>query len=64
MNKMNEILEVLMNRDNMTKKEAIELIKEARKQLNIYLEEGDLESAENICEEFFGLEYDYIFDLI
>ena len=61
---MNEILEVLMNRDNMTKKEAIELIKEARKQLNIYLEEGDLESAENICEEFFGLEYDYIFDLI
>lgn len=58
------ILEVLMRRDHLSKKEALMQIKEAKKALQDYLAEGDLESAENVCEEFFGLEPDYVIDLM
>jgi len=39
-------------------------ISEAREQLSKYLELGDIESAYNICEECFGLEPDYITELM
>lgn len=55
---------VLMRRDGMSRVEAEELISEARDQLQEYLEDGDLEAAENICEEFFGLEPDYLMELL
>ena len=39
-------------------------ISEAREQLSKYQEMGDIESAYNICEECFGLEPDYIMELM
>lgn len=61
---MSEIKEVLMRRDGMPDKEASLLIKEAKEQLQNYLAEGYFCAAENICEEFFGLEPDYIYELL
>jgi hypothetical protein len=61
---METILQVLMNRDSMEKKEALILINHAKIQLNEYLDDGDTFSASNICEEFFGLEEDYIMELM
>ena len=58
---MSNIKEILMNRDKMTSDEADEILKEAHQQFDMYLLEGDMESAENICSEFFGLEPDYLF---
>lgn len=55
------IVEVLMRRDGMSRKEAEELVEEARKDLNQRLSEGELPF--DICEEWFGLEPDYMIDL-
>ena len=61
---METIKQVLMRRDGLTKESADELIADAKATLDAYFQEGDLESAENICEEFFGLEPDYLFELL
>jgi hypothetical protein len=55
---------VLMKRDGITSQEADELIAEAQEELDARLEDGDIEGAEAICEEFFGLEPDYLDDLM
>ena len=39
-------------------------IGEAREQLAKYLELGDIESAYNICEKCWGIESDYIMELM
>jgi hypothetical protein len=59
-----KIQDVLMNRDGLTLKEANESVKEAKKALRVYLANRDIESAGNICQEFFGLEPDYIDQLL
>lgn len=51
-----EIIRILMERDNMTKKEAENLIAECREAL----ENGNYEAI----QEYLGLEDDYIFGLI
>jgi len=56
------ILRVLMERDGMTKDEAQELIQEAREDLHNRLAEG--EYPEDICAEWFGLEPDYVMELM
>ena len=56
------IKEVLMRRDSLTSEEADILIAEARDDLYDRLEKG--ENLEDFCEEWFGLEPDYIDDLI
>ena len=58
------IKQVLIERDGMTAEEADELIAQARAQLEEYLEEGDFAGYENICEEFFGLEPDFLDELL
>ena len=58
----NEIKEVLMRRDGMTETEAINLIDEAKFDFNERLAEGDMPF--DICADWFGLEEDYIMDLI
>jgi len=58
------IKDVLIRRDNMSPKEADNLILAARIQLDHYLIENDLDAADNICMEYFNLEPDYIMDLI
>lgn len=61
---MNKIVRILMKRDGMTYEEANNLIDEAKEALQNYLDEGDSFGAENVCEEFFGLEPDYLYELI
>ena len=58
----NSIKEALMRRDGMSSQAAEELIDEARADLHERLKEG--EYPLEICEEWFGLEPDYIMDLI
>jgi len=59
---MKTIKEVLMYRDNMSSKEADELIDNAIIDLQERLAEGEV--PYNICEEWFGLEPDYIMELL
>jgi len=58
------IKSILMKRDGMTESEADDLISEAKDMLQQYIMEGDLSSAEDVCADYFGLEPDYIFDLL
>lgn len=57
---INDIRNILMNRDGMTRNEANDLIGEAKRALLDYCAEGDIMSAMDICEEYFGLEPDYM----
>lgn len=59
-----EIKKILMERDGVTEAEAIEQIEEAIETFNEYLESGDTESAHDICQECFGLEPDYLFEIM
>ena len=59
---MRTIKEVLMERDGMTKDEAEAEIEAARQDLYNRIENG--EDAFNICEEWFGLEPDYLDELL
>ncbi len=61
---MKTIRETLVERDNISEEEANTLILAAKIQFDKYLIEGDLDSADEICEEYFGLEQDYIMDLV
>lgn len=51
---------ILMRRDGMTDFEADELIEEAKEAFFDYLNNGEQDLAENVCEEYFNLEPDYL----
>jgi len=59
---MKSIKKVLMERDGMTESEAKELIKDAREDLHNRIAEDEI--PHDICEKWFGLEPDYIFELL
>jgi hypothetical protein len=59
-----DIKTVLMERDNMTHDEAEELINEAMDDFAERLLHGDISSAYDICMDYFGLEPDYLEDMI
>ena len=59
---MDSLTKVLMERDELTKEEATQQIDDARNELNERLAAGEMPF--DICEEFFGLEPDYLEDLI
>jgi hypothetical protein len=59
---MTTILNILIERDGMAAEAALELIEQARTDLNERLEDGEI--PHNICEEWFGLEPDYIMELL
>jgi hypothetical protein len=61
---MKTIKQILMERDGMTEAGADEMIQEARSQWREYLIDGDSEAAYEICQEYFGLEPDYLVDLV
>ena len=56
--KMTQLKKVLMERDELSSEEADEIISQARQMIL------DGEDPEEILYEEFGLEMDYIFDLI
>lgn len=59
-----DLKKVLIERDGITPEEADKQIEEAKEALQEYLAEDDLESAHDICQEFFGLEPDYLIELV
>lgn len=61
---MKTIKEILKERDEMSDQEAEQLISDAIDQMHRYLDQGDIESAYHICSEYFGLEPDYLTQLI
>jgi hypothetical protein len=61
---MLSIKKTLMERDGMSAEDADELIAEAREQMQEYLMDGDILGAEDICQEYFGLEPDYLMELM
>ena len=61
---METIKEILIRRDNNTPEEADDRINDAIDIFHEYIADGDDCSAENVCEECFGLEPDYLFELI
>ena len=58
------IQKILMDRDGITLSEANEIVADAKEQLDIYMAEDDMSSGFDICEEFFGLEPDYLEELL
>ena len=54
----------IMKRDGLSEEEAVELILEAKEEMNRLVEEGNPIRAMDICKEYFGLEPDYLDDLI
>ena len=61
---MTELKKVIMKKYGWDEQEADSSINEARTALQEYLDDDDQESAYNICEEYFGLEPDYLMYLI
>lgn len=53
-----------MKRDGMSVEEADEVIAQAKRNYKNTSPQGDSESAHNICEECFGLEPDYLTELV
>lgn len=61
---MSSIKSTIMKRDGLTSKEADEMISEAKRMMKEYLADGDMEAAYEVCNEYFGLEPDYIMELM
>ena len=61
---MSPLKSILMERDGLTAKQADERIQDAADNLNQYLAEGDFDAAYEICYDEFGLEPDFLMDLI
>jgi len=58
------IKKVLVERDGITEKDAEERIEEARSEAFELIQEGRLGEAYEICQVHFGLEPDYLDELI
>ena len=59
------IVRILMERDNMTEDEAYNLYNDAHQDFQNRLEQGaSFFEIEDFCEEWFGLEPDYLEDMI
>ena len=56
------IAEILVRRDGLSIEDAEALVADAREDLYNRLEAGEM--PEDICEEWFGLEPDYIMELL
>ena len=56
------IVEVLMERDGMSRENAVEAVEEAQIELRERIADGDY--PYDLCEELFGLEPDYLMELI
>ena len=59
---MSSIKNILMKRDEMTAEESDTLIQEAKKDLFERIKQGDMPM--DFCEEWFGLEPDYLIELL
>ena len=58
------IKQILMRRDGLSVNHAEILIAEAREAFYQYLDDGDQDAAESVCQEYFNLEPDYLDELL
>ena len=58
---MEKVIRILMERDGMTREEAIELIEDTKSEI---LDSTNVLEADEIIECNLGLEPDYIFDIL
>lgn len=61
---MNRVVKILMERDNMTEKEANNAVAQARTEIYSAVEDGGYDEAEDIMYSLLGLEMDYIMDIL
>jgi len=61
---MDTIKEILIRRDGLTDQEAKDQIDEARRRMYELADKGSLLEAMNICQQEFGLEPDYLIELL
>jgi hypothetical protein len=62
---MKRVLSILMERDGMSREEAVELIREYKVEFNKILNNGgSYDEAQTLMEDYFGLEPDYIEDFV
>ena len=61
---MNRVVKILMERDEMTEEEAVELVEEVRSELLDAISGTSCLSPEEVIEGELGLEPDYLFDII
>ena len=64
MNERERIINILMKRDGLTKKEAIDTLVDCMSQVNDAIENGQWWIAEEIFEDYTGLEPDYLINLL
>jgi len=61
---MESIVDVLMRRDGMTREDEEQLVSDCKDDLYDSIENGDLMYAEDMCQSWFGLEPDYMMELL
>lgn len=61
---INRVVQILMDRDDMTREEAEHHLEEVREMINEAVADGQYEEAEDIVYSELGLEMDYIFDIL
>lgn len=61
---MYQVKSVLMRRDNVTEAEADELIGYFKQDLEECIQHGDLQEAEELLMDYFGLEPDYLMEFL
>lgn len=60
MNSIEDIIQMIMRRDNLNREEAEFLVKDCQKEMNFYLKHGDYEMVEETLMIILDLEPDYI----
>lgn len=61
---MNEIIEIIMRRDGISRLEAENLVEECREELWNAAARGNYQECEDIVASYLGLEPDYLDDLL
>jgi len=61
---MGRIVKILMRRDGLTEEEAKKEVKDFMESIQEDIQNGDLEEIEDTLMSWFGLEPDYVFDVI
>jgi hypothetical protein len=60
----NPIIQVLMQRDEMSFEEAVEYFQDFQEEVQELIAAGGISDLDPLLEEYFGLEPDYIFDFL
>lgn len=60
----NNLIELLMRRDNISRNEAIEMLFTCKEDLERAVDDGNYNEVDDIIMDDIGLEPDYLFDIL